>query len=118
MNRNALQEQKGRRVRRTRSKISGTATCPRLAVFRSNQYTYVQLVDDEAGKTLAQASTVEIRKTKKGSKGEEASAMGALIGKRAVAAGITKAVFDRRSYRYQGRVKAVAEGARTAGLMI
>ncbi len=104
------------RKHRARAKISGTAEKPRLTVFRSNKYTYAQLIDDAKGHTVASASTLEI--TAKGKKTELAKSLGALIAEKAKKAGIKTAVFNRSLYKYHGRVKAVAEGAREGGLKI
>ncbi len=105
--------QRQRIRRRIRSKISGTPERPRLAVFRSNKHIYAQLIDDMAGHTLAAASTRETE----GTIGVDASkAVGQRIAERAKEAGVERAVFDRGGYRYHGNVKAVAEGAREAGL--
>ena len=104
---------------RVRKKIGGTAERPRFDVYRSNMHIYVQVIDDVAGKTLAAASTVEkeIGKMVEGkSKTEAAKIVGAEAAKRAIAAGITEVVFDRGGYSYTGRVAAVADGAREAGL--
>ena len=104
---------------RVRKKIGGTAERPRFDVYRSNMHIYVQVIDDVAGKTLAAASTVEkeIGKMVEGkSKTEAAKIVGAEDAKRAIAAGITEVVFDRGGYIYTGRVAAVADGAREAGL--
>lgn len=104
---------------RVRKKIGGTAERPRFDVYRSNMHIYVQIIDDVAGKTLAAASTVEkeIGKMVEGkSKTEAAKIVGAEAAKRAIAAGITEVVFDRGGYIYIGRVAAVADGAREAGL--
>lgn len=104
---------------RVRKKIGGTAARPRFDVYRSNMHIYVQVIDDVAGKTLAAASTVEkeIGKMVEGkSKTEAAKIVGAEAAKRAIAAGITEVVFDRGGYIYTGRVAAVADGAREAGL--
>lgn len=111
------QEQRRRRHRRVRKKIMGTADCPRLAVFRSNRHIYVQAVDDVAGRTIAAASTVEPAQ-REGATGTvaAAAAVGRLLGERLREAGVTKAVFDRGGFRYHGRVAAVAQGAREAGL--
>ncbi len=105
------------RRRRVRAKITGTATRPRLAVFRSNNGVFVQLIDDEAGVTLAAAQWTE-SDVKSLGRTEQATKIGELIAQRAKAAGIENAVFDRGGYQYHGRVKAVAEGAREAGLAI
>lgn len=104
---------------RVRKKIGGTAERPRFDVYRSNMHIYVQVIDDVAGKTLAAASTVEkeIGKMVEGkSKTEAAKIVGAEAAKRTIAAGITEVVFDRGGYIYTGRVAAVADGAREAGL--
>jgi len=105
-----------RRHRRVRKKVRGTAERPRLAVFRSNKHIYAQLIDDVAGVTLASASTNEKGRSGSGATVEAAAAVGKRIGERARAAGITSAVFDRGGFRYHGRVAAVADGAREAGL--
>ncbi|MBN8588925.1 MAG: 50S ribosomal protein L18 [Rhodothermia bacterium] len=104
------------RIRRSiRSKISGTALRPRLAVFRSNAHIYAQLIDDHAGQTLVAASTVQ-DKDITGSGSEQAKAVGTALANRAKAAGIDTCVFDRAGFPYHGRVKALAEGAREGGL--
>ena len=108
-----------RRHRRVRGKISGTAQRPRMCVTRSNNNIYVQVIDDVAHKTIVGASTLgpEFKATgKKSSTVEGASAIGEIIGKKAIEAGITEVVFDRGGHLYHGRVKAVAEAAREAGL--
>lgn len=108
-----------RRARRTRTKIFGTALTPRLAVYRSNRSVAVQLIDDRVGHTLVSASSSEIRKPiAKTTKSMEAFSVGEAVGKKAAAIGITKAVFDRRSYKFHGRVKNVADGAKKSGLKI
>ena len=106
-----------RRHARVREKVRGSAARPRLAVFRSLTHIYAQLVDDDAGKTLAAASSLETR-SEKGKKSERAKAVGASLGARAKTAGISQAVFDRGGYRYHGRVKALAEGVRAAGVKV
>jgi large subunit ribosomal protein L18 len=107
-----------RRHRRVRKKVHGTAARPRLAVFRSNKHLSVQLIDDEAGRTLAAASTVEadLRGAGTGSSVEAATRVGTLIAERAKAVGITTVVFDRGGFAYHGRIAAVASAAREAGL--
>lgn len=106
-----------RRQRRVRGKISGTADCPRIRVTRSNTNIYAQVIDDVTGTTLCQASSLDASfKGKNGSNIEAATAVGELLGKRATEAGITKVVFDRGGNIYHGRVKALADGARNAGL--
>jgi large subunit ribosomal protein L18 len=107
-----------RRHRRVRKKVHGTAARPRLAVHRSNKHISVQVIDDDAGVTLAAASSVEPdqRATGNGSSVAAAQRVGELIAERAKAAGITSVVFDRGGYAYHGRVAAIAEAARTGGL--
>ncbi len=109
-----------RRRRRTRGKINGVAERPRLSVFRSLHHVYVQAIDDEVGSTLASASTVEkdFRQSLKGSAGNvsSAAAVGKLIADRLVQKGVKKVVFDRNGRRYHGRLRALAEAAREAGL--
>ena len=97
---------------RIRKTISGTQEQPRLAVFRSNKEIYVQLINDIDGKTIAAASSKDI----KGTKIEQAGAVGKAIAEKSIAAGVSKVVFDRGGYLYHGRVKALAEGARESGL--
>ncbi len=108
---------KNRRIR-VRNKISGTSARPRLNVYRSLNHIYAQIIDDNAGHTLASASTLsaEIAKVSGKTKQEEAFLVGELIAKLALDKGIKTVVFDRAGYVYTGRVKAVAEGARSAGL--
>lgn len=105
-----------KRHARVRSKISGTASCPRLDVFRSNSNIYAQLIDDENGVTLAAASSNEKNFGISGGNIEGARKVGKLIAERAVSKGITEVVFDRGGYIYHGRVKELAEGAREGGL--
>jgi large subunit ribosomal protein L18 len=106
-------ERRYKRHLRVRNKISGTAERPRLVVFRSLKHIYAQLVDDSANKTLATVSDLGIEE---GKKGERAEAVGKMIAERAKSAGISRVVFDRAGYRYHGRIKAVADGARKGGL--
>jgi large subunit ribosomal protein L18 len=105
-----------RRATRTRARIHGTAEYPRLSVKRSLRHIYVQLINDDAGKTLASASDKDV--DLKGKPIEIAKEVGILIAKKADSIGIKKAVFDRGSYRFHGRVAAVADGARETGLTI
>jgi large subunit ribosomal protein L18 len=105
-----------RRHHRVRKKVRGTAARPRLSVFRSNKHIYAQLIDDVAGTTLASASTKEKGVGGNGATVEAAKAVGQRLGERANAAGVTSAVFDRGGFKYHGRVAAVADGARDAGL--
>lgn len=104
------------RTRRTRAKIRGTHECPRLSVFRSLKSIYCQLIDDQAGKTLASASEKELPNKKGLNKSELAKAVGLLIANKAKDKKIRKVVFDRGGYAYHGRVKALADGAREGGL--
>ncbi len=112
-----------KRKRRVRKKIFGTTERPRLSVFRSCKHIYAQIIDDTRGRTLVAASslTPEIRERlaelkKEGGKVAVAKAVGELLGKRAIEAGIKKVSFDRGGFKYHGRVRALAEGARAAGL--
>ena len=115
----AKQKQEGRqrRHRRVRKTVRGTAERPRLAVHRSNKHITAQVIDDVAGRTLAAASTVEadLRGGPSGNK-QAASQIGRLVAERARAAGVTKVVFDRGGFLYHGRVAALADAAREAGL--
>jgi large subunit ribosomal protein L18 len=106
------------RHRRVRKKIHGTALRPRLAVFRSNKHLSLQLIDDEAGRTLVSASTAEpeMRSSGSGATVAAATRLGQLLAERAKAAGVTQVVFDRGGFLYHGRVAAVAAAAREAGL--
>ena len=106
-----------RRHHRVRKKVRGTAERPRLAVYRSNKHIAVQVIDDLAGRTLAAASSVE-PSLRDGASGnaEEARKVGQLVAERAKAAGIEQVLFDRGGFRYQGRVAALADAAREAGL--
>ena len=99
-----------------RKKVEGSAEKPRLAVYRSNAEIYAQVIDDIAGKTLATASSLDKAFKAKGSKTELAKAVGKLVAEKAVTAGIKQVVFDRSGYLYHGRIKALAEAAREAGL--
>jgi large subunit ribosomal protein L18 len=107
-----------RRHRRVRKKIHGTAERPRLAVHRSNKHLVVQVIDDDAGRTLAAASTAEADQRAAGSGATVAAAsrIGQLVAERAKAAGIDRVVFDRGGFRYHGRIAALATAARDAGL--
>ena len=109
------QEKRKRRQRRTRSTIFGTANIPRLSVFRSAKHIYAQLIDDQAAKTLAGSSDSELKKNS-WKKVDKAKEVGKSIAKKAKDLKIEKIVFDRGGYKYHGRVKALAEGAREGGL--
>ena len=106
-----------KRHERIRLSLSGTSERPRLAVFRSLNHIYAQVIDDGSGKTLAAASTVEkeLRGSKQ-TKTEEAKVVGRLVAERAKTAGVERVVFDRAGFRYHGRIKSLAEAAREAGL--
>ena len=104
-----------KRRRRVRAKIQGTADRPRIAVFRSNRGIFAQLIDDEAGHTLASVNWTEEELRPLG-RMDQARRAGAMLAERATAAGVETVVFDRGGYRYHGRVKALADGAREAGL--
>jgi large subunit ribosomal protein L18 len=108
-----------RRHRRVRKRVVGTPARPRLCVFRSNNHIYAQVIDDVAGRTVAAASTMEAG-LREGATGNiaAAKAVGQLVGERARAAGISRVVFDRGGFRYHGRVAAVCDGARAAGLEV
>jgi large subunit ribosomal protein L18 len=106
-----------RRHIRLRKNVSGTAERPRLAVFRSLTHIYAQVIDDAQGRTVAAASSLEkALKDVKGDKTERAKAVGSAVARKAIDAGVTKVVFDRGGNRFHGRVKALADAAREAGL--
>jgi len=105
-----------RRHRRVRRRIVGTAERPRLVVFRSNRGIHCQLVDDGAARTLAGASHLDVKKSFKGTKTEQAAEVGKILAQNAKKAGIETVVFDRGGYLFHGRVKALADGAREGGL--
>jgi len=115
MARNKKLERRMRAKRGIRKKISGTASRPRLTVFRSNQHIYAQLIDDLTGHTLVSASS-QVPDISGGSNVTQGKAVGTLLATKAIEAGITNIVFDRNGYRYHGRVQALAEGAREGGL--
>ena len=101
-----------------RKKIGGTPSRPRLTVFKSNRYTYVQVIDDTVGLTLAAASNLEKEHRDIANKVAALEKLGLLIGERLKAKNITAVVFDRNGYRYHGKVKAIADGARKAGIRL
>ncbi len=114
-----IEARRTRRQKRVRKKLAGTSERPRLAVFRSSKHIYAQIIDDVAGKTLASASSLDADiKGQQPSGGNKAAAslVGKFVAERAKGAGIDKVCFDRRSYKYHGRVQALAEAAREAGL--
>jgi len=106
-----------KRHERIRLHLEGTESRPRLAVFRSNNHIYAQVIDDASGRTLATASTVEkeLRGSKE-TKTQEAASVGKRVAERAKAAGVEQVVFDRAGFRYHGRIKSLADAAREAGL--
>ena len=111
-----LNAKRMRRANRSSARIVGTTERPRLAVHRTNRFMYAQVIDDTTHKTLASASNVAAKE--KAAKSAGAFSVGESIGKKAIAKGIKTVVFDRRSYRFHGRVKSVADGAKKAGLNI
>lgn len=116
INKQPRSESRVLRHERVRAKISGTPERPRLSVFRSNKGIYAQIIDDVAGNTLVAASTLDKEVKTKASNIEAAKEVGELVAKRAIKAGIKVVVFDRGGYIYHGKVKALAEAAREAGL--
>jgi len=106
-----------KRRRRVRAKVRGTAQRPRISVFRSNRGIFAQLIDDDGGRTLAAVNWTEAD-LRKLSGADQARRAGAVLAERAQSAGVQSAVFDRGGYQYHGRVKALAEGAREAGLKL
>jgi large subunit ribosomal protein L18 len=112
-------QQRARRHARVRAHVAGTPECPRLNVFRSLAHIYAQLIDDSTGKTLVSASSVdaELKAQMAGKKkSEQAKLVGRAVAERAQASGLKQVVFDRGGYKYHGRVKALADGAREGGL--
>jgi large subunit ribosomal protein L18 len=112
MKQSIISTSRDRRRKRIRAKVSGTSERPRLSVYKSNAYMYAQIIDDSKGLTLASASSMGI----KGNKTEAAAKVGAELAKMAVAKKISKVVFDRGGFIYTGRVRALADAAREAGL--
>lgn len=112
---NTKKEKRYRRHRRVRAKIKGTSRIPRLCVFRSNKHIYTQLIDDEKGKTLLSISDSAIKKLKV-KKAVIAYEVGKLLAKKAIEKKVEKVIFDRGGYKYHGRIKAIADGAREGGL--
>jgi len=108
-----------KRIRRIRAKIFGTSKRPRLAVFRSNKHIYCQIIDDEKGQTLVAASDLEIaaKEKKQKTKSEVAEIVGQKIAEKAKNKKIKKVIFDRRGFKFHGRIKKLADGARKAGLV-
>ena len=119
VNKKSRKEVRVKKHMRIRNRFSGTAERPRLAVFRSNNHMYAQIIDDTVGNTLVSASTLESavkQELTKTNNVDAAAYLGTVIGKRAVEKGITKVVFDRGGFIYQGKVAALADAAREAGL--
>ena len=116
INRKDSNKARVKRHGRLRNKISGSTESPRLCVYRSNVHIYAQIIDDAKGATLCSASTLEKGFDASGTKKESAKKVGAAIAKKALDAGIKTVVFDRGGYKYHGRVREVAEGARESGL--
>lgn len=112
------QEARRRRRKRIRKKVLGTPERPRLAVYRSNRYIYAQLIDDLAGKTVAAASSQEEELRERTLTVETAAEVGKLLAERAKEAGIERAVFDRGGFKFHGRIEALADAAREAGLRL
>ena len=116
MKQSLINKRNNRRAIRTRTKIKGVGNGVRLSVFRSNTNVYAQIIDDATGKTLVSASSLETKT--KGKKTDASKNVGKTIAEKALKAGIKKVVFDKGKYKYHGRIKAVAEGAREAGLSL
>lgn len=119
MVKNIIQVKKLKRIKRhkkIRKSVSGNSTKPRLSVFRSHNHIYAQLIDDSKGRTLLCVSDLELKT--KGKKSDVAKAVGELLAKKAKDAKIKRAIFDRGGFKYHGRVKSLADGARGAGLII
>lgn len=108
-------EKRAMRHKRVRAKVFGTSERPRLSVFRSNKHIFLQIIDDSQGRTIVSAS--DLKTKKKSTKTEIAREVGKALAQEAVKKGIKKVVFDRGGYKYHGRVRAVAEGAREGGLI-
>ena len=117
ISKNSRSEIRVKKHNRLRNHLSGTTECPRLAVFRSNNHMYAQIIDDTVGKTLVAASTLEAKKELEKTNNVDAAAyVGKLIAERAIEKGIKEVVYDRGGFIYQGKVKALADAAREAGL--
>lgn len=111
-----MKDRRLKRRTRIRSKVQGTGDKPRLSVFRSNKYMYVQIINDEKGETILGASEKNLEKAETGNSIDKSKKLGMLIAKQAIAKKIKNVVFDRSGYAYHGKVKAIAEGAREGGL--
>ena len=117
VNKQSRSEIRVKKHNRMRNRFAGTAERPRLAVFRSNNHMYAQIIDDTVGNTLVAASTLELKDLKNGGNKEAANEVGKLVAKKAAEKGITNVVFDRGGYVYHGRVASLADGAREGGLV-
>lgn len=117
-NRKILNQTRLRRKKRARAKIYGDAISPRLSVFRSNRFSYAQIIDDTKGQTMVSVSTRELKNKAKITKKAQAKQLGELIAKKALEKGIKKVVLDRGHYKYHGRIKEIAEGTRKGGLQL
>jgi len=111
-----LNKKRMMRKKRTRAKIFGTAARPRFSVYRSNHSIFAQIIDDENNKTLTSVNMKELSDKNKKTKSQQAEMLGALIANKAKAKGINKVVFDKSYYKFHGRVKSIADGARKTGL--
>lgn len=117
MNNKQKQLNRIKRHGRIRATIAGTIKRPRVSVFKSNRHVFVQLIDDESGKTILSSKVISSQKSKlKGNKTDKAAEIGKIIAEKAKTAGISEVVFDRGGYRYHGRIKALADGLRAGGL--
>ena len=119
MNNKSKLQHRTMRHKRVRARIIGTAKRPRISVFKSNKRIFVQLIDDEVGKTLLSSELVSAKKNKvKGTKSDKSLEVGKTLAEKAKKEGITEVVFDRGGYKYHGRVKALADGLRAGGLKL
>ncbi|MDP3792791.1 MAG: 50S ribosomal protein L18 [bacterium] len=117
MNSKSKQQHRTMRHRRVRARIIGTSKRPRVSVFKSNKHIFVQLIDDETGKTLLSNKEISAKKNKvKGTKNDKSLEIGKMLAEKAKKEGIAEVVFDRGGYKYHGRVKALADGLRAGGL--
>ena len=114
---NTTRQNRIRRHQRVRAKITGTASCPRVAVFRSNRHLFIQVIDDQDGKTII-SNQINGKEKTKGTKTEVAAKIGETLAAEMKKKGIEQAVFDRGGFKYHGRVKALADGIRNGGIRI
>ena len=113
---NSKSQLRTRRHNRIRAKVKGTAECPRVSVFKSNQHVFAQVIDDVAGKTLFSSKISSSKSRAKGTKTEKAGAVGEMLAQKAKEMGITEIIFDRGGFKYHGRIKALADGLRNGGV--